>query len=130
LNYQSGEPIVLQVSPCRFSSVARVIALLALSALCVVLLGATGGLITDPAADGETCVGCAGCAAGECGREGDNPLTSHHHCCTTCCISHAPLSLATVMSTYAPVLAESVRARAVMVLTDRTPETPYRPPRV
>jgi len=105
-------------------------ALFVLSAVLVVLLGATGGLVADSDAAGESCVGCAGCETGECGGENGNPLTSHHHCCTTCCISHAPLALATVISAQAVVIAEAIPVRDSVAATGRSPETPYRPPRV
>ena len=105
-------------------------AFLALPALLVLFLGATGGLIADSDASGEPCVSCAGCESGECGGEDENPLTSHHHCCTTCCMAHAPLALATVISTQAPALAEPIPARTSVAVAGRSSETPYRPPRV
>ena len=130
LKFWSSEPIVVQVSSSRFSTGGRATALFALSALLVVLLGATGGIIADPDAGGEPCVGCAGCETGECAAGDENPLTSHHHCCTTCCMSHAPLALATVISAQAPAIAEPMPARTSVAVTGRSPETPDRPPRV
>ena len=105
-------------------------AFFALSALFVLFLAATGGLIAESDASGEPCVGCAGCESGECGGEDENPLTSHHHCCTTCCMAHAPLALATVISTQTPAIAEPMPARTSMAVAGRSSETPYRPPRV
>jgi len=114
----------------RFGTGSRVTALLALAALTFVILGATVGFAADPDAGGEPCVGCAGCEAGDCGGEGENPLTSHHHCCTTCCMSHAPLALTTVLDSPAVVTAEPMLTPAAVAVTPRDPETLYHPPRV
>ena len=116
--------------PTLFSTGSRTTAVLALSALIVVLLGSTVGFAADSDAGGEPCVGCAGCESGECGGEDGSPFTSHHHCCATCCMSHVALALPTVPSSPAPVIAEPILVRAALAVTGRGPETPYRPPRV
>jgi hypothetical protein len=119
-----------QVSSSRFSAGARATAVFSLSALLVILLGAAGGLIADPAGVGESCVGCAGCESGECGEDRENPLTSHHHCCTTCCMSHAPFALTTALSIRNGSIARSMPARRSVAVIGRSLEAPYRPPRV
>jgi hypothetical protein len=109
---------------------SRATALLALSALILVVLGSAVGLASDPEAAGERCVGCAECERGNCGREEGNPLLSHHHCCASCCMSHAPLALSAALSSPAPVIAETMLACAPPAELGRNPETPYRPPRI
>jgi len=114
----------------RFGTANRGTALLALSALTFVVLGATMGFAADPDAAGEPCMGCAGCEAGECGHEGENPLTSHHHCCTTCCMSHAPLALPAVLASPTPWAAEQMPVPAAAAVLPFSAEPLYHPPRV
>lgn len=104
--------------------------MLALFALVVSLLGATGAFATDSDAVGESCIGCAQCESGECDGDAENPLTSHHHCCTTCCLSHAPVALAAKHRAPAPVIVGPTMARSAIAVAGRCPEAPYRPPRV
>lgn len=104
-------------------------ALLALPALLGLLLGATGGLVADPAADGEPCIGCAGCESGQCGSGTEDPFTSHHHCCTTCCLAHAPLAFAGQIPMQVAATAERLSAPASVTLICREPNALYHPPR-
>lgn len=112
-----------------FKTGNRATAMFALAAFVVVVIGSTGGFAADPDAAGDACVGCSGCDSGECGDDGENPLTSHHHCCTTCCLSHAPVALAITHSAPAPVVAGPMTSGTVVAVVGRSPETPYRPPR-
>ena len=114
----------------RFSSGSRITALLAFSALIVLFLGPTVGFAADPDASGERCAGCPGCESGECGDDEENPLGSHHHCCTTCCMSHTSYALPTPLSYPVSAITERMQTSAPVAVTGRTPETPYRPPRV
>ncbi len=109
--------IVPPMRSSRFSPVARVAAIVALSALLLVLLGANAEL---EAAD-EACVACGSC---------ENTLESHHHCCTTCCQSHAAAALPQQRISTTPVIANPIRTVTTMAVTDRSSDTPYRPPRV
>jgi len=110
--------------------VERTAALLVLSSLMVVLIGSTVGFAADPDAGGELCVGCSGCEKGECGGEDGSPFGSHHHCCITSCMSHTSFALPIVPSSAAPPMAQPSVMPAILGLTSRTSETPYRPPRV
>lgn len=118
--------------PHGFSLGDRATATLALVAFVVVMLGSSIGFAVDADAgrSGEPCVGCSGCDAGQCGEDGENPLTSHHHCCTTCCLSHAPVALLIARFAPAPVISGPLTAGTALAVADRSPETPYRPPRV
>jgi hypothetical protein len=112
------------------SSGKRVAAGFAVLALLLALLGSTGGWVADSDAPGESCVGCEGCDSGECGGDGENPLTSHHHCCTTSCLAHAPLSFPVAPSNPAPVLIGPMVQGLTVPVAGRTASAPYRPPRV
>jgi hypothetical protein len=124
------KPIVVRVKSNRFSIGGRTTALLALSALLIVLLGATAGFAADDDAGGEACVGCAGCEGGECGEQEGGPFTSHHHCCVTCCMSHAAFALPTAVSSPAAPIAAAMPTCVSPAVTGRSPDTPFRPPRV
>ena len=68
LNKSSTESIVPPMSSRRFSFGVRALAVLTLSALLVVVLGPTGGLVADsdaPDPSEEPCVGCVGCVSRE-----------------------------------------------------------------
>ena len=114
----------------EFSTGDGAMAILGSLALVVALLGATGGFAADSGATGEPCVGCAGCESGECDGDGENPFASHHHCCTTCCLSHAPAALSIAQAIPASVTVGPMVARMAVAAAGRSPETPYRPPRV
>jgi hypothetical protein len=111
------------------SAQTRSTALAALAALVVIVGGATFGFAADPDASGERCLGCTGCAVGDCEDAGEDPLASHHHCCTTCCLSHAFLALPGAAASQALRIEGPMPLRAPAAVIARTPEVPYRPPR-
>lgn len=118
--------------PCgRFSIGHRLAAVVALAAFLAMLSFASSGAIA--AADEpveELCTSCGGCDAGECGGEDGSHPDSHHHCCATSCLSHAALTLPSAPSTTSPAEAEPLPAPVARSLSPRSPEPPYRPPRV
>jgi len=104
----------------------------ALAAIVFTVLFAALGAVAggSAAAAEELCTSCGGCDAGECGSEDGTHPDSHHHCCATSCLSHAALTLPSAPSTTTPADAEPLAAPVVRSLSPRSPEPPYRPPRV
>ena len=113
-----------------FSTRERACALVTLAAFFLVMLGATGAFAADPGAAGEPCVGCPGCESGDCRDEAEHPIESHHHCCTTCCLAHASLTLATAQATQELAVVGPLAISRAVGVSDRSQDTPYRPPRV
>ena len=110
------------VSGIRNNTGDRAAALVATATLCVVLLASMGVFAEEAYSSDDPCLDCSGCETGECdSQDGD--------CCRMCCMAQAPLTLATLMGTLSPAVAEAKPLRTTVVAVGRSPETPYRPPR-